>query len=39
MLTVSQISKAILVLLSISEREEWLQPPTTRLKNRQKKNE
>lgn len=39
MLTVSQISKAILVLLGISEREEWLQPPTTRLKDREKENE
>lgn len=39
MLTVSQISKAILVLLGVSQREEWLQPPTTRLKDREKENE
>lgn len=39
MRTVSQISKAVLVLLIILEGEKWLQPTTTPLKNREKENE
>jgi len=37
--TVSQISKAILVLLIILEGENWLQATTTPLQNREKENE
>lgn len=39
MLTVSQISKALLVLLIILEGEKWLQSTSTPLKKREKENE